>query len=119
MVTVKARRPVKRTARAAKPAPTARQLSSVKPAARSARRAGGKVAKAVAGRSRAADGLYPPLKPYNSGMLRVSAVHEIYYEESGNPQGKPAIFLHGGPGGGTDPGMRRFFDPQRYRIVLL
>ena len=52
-------------------------------------------------------------------MLRVSAVHEIYYEESGNPQGKPAVFLHGGPGGGTDPSMRQFFDPSRYRIVLL
>jgi proline iminopeptidase len=64
-------------------------------------------------------GLYPPIKPYNSGMLRVSAVHEIYYEESGNPRGKPAIFLHGGPGGGTDPSMRQFFDPKRYRIVLL
>ncbi|HTY95339.1 MAG TPA: prolyl aminopeptidase [Steroidobacteraceae bacterium] len=67
----------------------------------------------------AAGGLYPPIKPYHSGMLRVSAVHEIYYEESGNPQGKPAVFLHGGPGGGTDPSMRQFFDPQRYRIVLL
>ena len=64
-------------------------------------------------------GLYPPIKPYNSGMLRVSAVHEIYYEESGNPRGKPAVFLHGGPGGGTDPSMRQFFDPKRYRIVLL
>ncbi len=67
----------------------------------------------------ARNGLYPPLKPYNSGMLRVSAVHEIYYEESGNPRGKPAVFLHGGPGGGTDPSMRQFFDPKRYRIVLL
>ncbi len=64
-------------------------------------------------------GLYPPVEPYNSGRLRVSAVHEIYYEESGNPQGKPAVFLHGGPGGGTDPSMRQFFDPARYRIVLL
>ena len=45
-----------------------------------------------------ASGLYPPIKPYNSGMLRVSALHEIYYEESGNPRGKPAVFLHGGPG---------------------
>jgi proline iminopeptidase len=67
----------------------------------------------------AATGLYPAIKPYNSGMLRVSAVHEIYYEECGNPQGKPAVFLHGGPGGATDPLMRRFFDPKRYRIVLL
>ncbi|HEV7716282.1 MAG TPA: prolyl aminopeptidase, partial [Steroidobacteraceae bacterium] len=55
---------------------------------------------------------------YNSGHLRVSDVHEIYFEECGNPRGKPAVFLHGGPGGGTDSKMRRFFDPKRYRIVL-
>jgi proline iminopeptidase len=61
---------------------------------------------------------YPAIKPYNSGFLRVSPVHEIYYEESGNPRGKPVVFLHGGPGGGTDAKMRRFFDPKRYRIVL-
>jgi proline iminopeptidase len=63
-------------------------------------------------------GLFPPVEPYNSGYLKVSDRHEIYYEESGNPRGKPAVFLHGGPGGGTDPKMRRFFDPKRYRIVL-
>lgn len=63
--------------------------------------------------------LYPPIKPYRSGFLRVSQLHEIYFEESGNPDGKPAVFLHGGPGGGTEPRMRRFFDPARYRIVLL
>ena len=62
--------------------------------------------------------LYPPIKPYNSGMLRVSDLHEIHFEECGNRQGKPAVFLHGGPGGGLDPKMRRFFDPARYRIVL-
>ena len=67
---------------------------------------------------RAAGEFYPPIKPYNSGWLRVSPVHEIYYEESGNPKGKPVVFLHGGPGGGTDAKMRRFFNPQRYRIVL-
>jgi proline iminopeptidase len=50
--------------------------------------------------------------------LRVSGLHELYFEESGNPKGKPVVFLHGGPGGGTDPKMRRFFDPGRYRIVL-
>jgi proline iminopeptidase len=61
---------------------------------------------------------YPPIRPYNSGYLRVSPVHEIYYEESGNPRGKPVVFLHGGPGGGTDAKMRRFFNPKRYRIVL-
>jgi proline iminopeptidase len=62
--------------------------------------------------------LYPPIKPYRTGYLRVSELHEIYYEESGNPRGKPAVFLHGGPGGGTDGKMRCFFDPKRYRIVL-
>jgi proline iminopeptidase len=61
---------------------------------------------------------YPPIKPYHSGTLRVSPVHELYYEESGNPKGKPVVFLHGGPGGGTDAKMRCFFDPKRYRIVL-
>jgi len=62
--------------------------------------------------------LYPPLEPYASGHLRVSALHSIYFEESGNPQGKPVVFLHGGPGGGTAPRMRQFFDPAAYRIVL-
>jgi proline iminopeptidase len=63
-------------------------------------------------------GYYPAIEPYRTGRLRVSAVHEIYWEESGNPQGKPAVFLHGGPGFGTEPNHRRFFDPERYRIVL-
>jgi proline iminopeptidase len=54
---------------------------------------------------------YPPIQPYNTGRLRVSAVHEVYFEESGNPKGKPVVFVHGGPGGGTDPKQRRFFDP--------
>jgi proline iminopeptidase len=62
--------------------------------------------------------LYPPIKPYNTGYLRVSDVHELYYEESGNPQGKPAVFLHGGPGAGCDDRARGFFDPDSYRIVL-
>ena len=64
------------------------------------------------------DGLYPAIRPYRTGRLRVSPVHELYFEESGNPKGKPVVFLHGGPGGGTDPKMRRFFNPRRYRIVL-
>jgi proline iminopeptidase len=65
-----------------------------------------------------ADGLYPALRAYRTGRLRVSPVHELYYEECGNPNGKPVVFLHGGPGGGTNPQMRRFFNPKRYRIVL-
>ena len=62
--------------------------------------------------------LYPELAPYETGSLRVSPIHTLYYEQSGNPRGIPAVFLHGGPGGGTSPNMRRFFDPARYRIVL-
>ena len=62
--------------------------------------------------------LYPAIEPYRSGWLRVSPLHEIYWEESGNPKGKPALFVHGGPGAGADPRSRRFFDPRRYRIVV-
>ena len=62
--------------------------------------------------------LYPPIEPYRTGMLKVSDVHTIYWEESGNPTGKPAVFLHGGPGGGSDPKVRRFFHPDKYRIVV-
>jgi proline iminopeptidase len=65
-----------------------------------------------------ATALYPPITPYHRGRLRVSALHDLYFEESGNPRGKPVVFLHGGPGGGTSPAMRRFFNPRRYRIVL-
>ncbi|MBL3685992.1 prolyl aminopeptidase [Leucobacter zeae] len=63
--------------------------------------------------------LYPPIEPYTHGMLDVGDGHEIYWEVCGNPEGKPAVFLHGGPGGGCGPDQRRFFDPERYRIVLL
>ena len=62
--------------------------------------------------------LYPLIEPHRTGRLRVSELHELYFEESGNPQGKPVVFVHGGPGGGTDAKMRRFFDPSAYRIVL-
>ena len=61
---------------------------------------------------------YPLVAPYRTGMLPVSDGHELYFEESGNPNGKPVVFLHGGPGSGTDPKQRRFFDPAMYRIVL-
>jgi proline iminopeptidase len=63
-------------------------------------------------------GFYPPIEPYRTGTLRVGGGHEIYFEESGNPKGKPVVFVHGGPGGGTEPKHRRFFDPEGYRIVL-
>ncbi len=63
-------------------------------------------------------GFYPPIEPYQTGRLKVGGAHEIYWEVSGNPKGKPVVFLHGGPGGGTEPRQRRFFDPARYRIVL-
>ena len=61
---------------------------------------------------------YPEIEPHRTGRLRVSDLHEIYWEESGNPRGKPVVFVHGGPGGGTEPKQRRFFDPSAYRIVL-
>jgi proline iminopeptidase len=62
--------------------------------------------------------LYPPLEPYSTGMLEVGDGQSLYWEESGNPTGKPVVFVHGGPGGGTSPMQRRFFDPARYRIIL-
>jgi proline iminopeptidase len=61
---------------------------------------------------------YPPLEPYQTGRLAVGAGHEIYWEQSGNPHGKPVLFVHGGPGFGTEPKQRQFFDPKAYRIVL-
>lgn len=61
---------------------------------------------------------YPEIEPYNTGTLKVSELHTIYYEEVGNPQGKPIVFVHGGPGGGIDPSHRRYFDPQAWRIIL-
>jgi len=62
---------------------------------------------------------YPPIEPYETGMLDVGDGQSIYWEASGNPEGKPAIALHGGPGSGSTPGRRRRFDPDRYRIVQL
>lgn len=62
--------------------------------------------------------LYPPLEPFRTDYLTVSDLHSIYYEEAGRPDGRPAVFLHGGPGVGILPGYRRFFDPAYYRTVL-
>ena len=62
--------------------------------------------------------LYPAFEANHTGYLKVSGGHELYYEESGNPHGKPAVFLHGGPGGGCTEKMRRFFNPDVYRVVL-
>lgn len=62
--------------------------------------------------------LYPPIDPYNFGTLKVSDLHAIYYEESGNPEGKPVVVLHGGPGGGSIPKYRQYFHPERWRIVI-
>ncbi|MFE9579890.1 prolyl aminopeptidase [Nocardia sp. NPDC006044] len=63
--------------------------------------------------------LYPEIEAYDSGLLDVGDGQAMYWEVSGNPDGKPVVFLHGGPGGGTSPAQRRFFDPAAYRIVLL
>ncbi len=62
--------------------------------------------------------LYDPIEPYDTGRLKVSPIHELYYEQCGDPNGQPVVFLHGGPGGGLIPDYRRFFNPQAYRIVL-
>ena len=62
--------------------------------------------------------LYPTIEPFQQGYLKVSDLHEIYYEQSGSPGGSPVVFVHGGPGGGTEPLHRQFFDPAAYRIVL-
>lgn len=62
--------------------------------------------------------LYDPIEPYDSGRLKVSAIHELYYEQCGNPKGKPVVYLHGGPGAGLIPEYRQFFDPNAYRVVL-
>lgn len=61
---------------------------------------------------------YPPIEPNQTGFLPVSHGHTLYWEESGNPKGKPVVFLHGGPGSGTEPTHRCYFDPSKYRIVL-
>ena len=62
--------------------------------------------------------LYHPIEPYDTGRLKVSDVHDLYYEQCGNPNGRPVVFLHGGPGAGLIADYRRFFDPNAYRIIL-
>ena len=62
--------------------------------------------------------LYPEIEPFDTGRLKVSSVHELYYEQCGNAAGKPVVFLHGGPGAGLVPEYRRFFDPAAYRVIL-
>jgi len=62
--------------------------------------------------------LYPPIEPYQNGWLKVSDLHTLYYEQVGNPHGIPVIFLHGGPGVGAQTIYRRFFDPQKFRVII-
>jgi proline iminopeptidase len=62
--------------------------------------------------------LFPPIEPYRTGYLALDARHRMYWEEAGNPQGPPILFLHGGPGAGATPAHRRFFDPAFWRIVI-
>lgn len=62
--------------------------------------------------------MFPRIEPYESGMLDVGDGHSVYWEVCGNPQGRPALYLHGGPGGGCGPGVRRYFDPETWRVVL-
>ena len=64
------------------------------------------------------DVLYPEIEPYETGFILAGDGQKLYWEQSGNPEGKPVVFLHGGPGAGTSPWQRRFFDPAVYRIVL-
>ena len=70
------------------------------------------------GQKRAADYLYPPVEPFDQRMLEVGQGHRVYVEQCGNPDGVPVLVLHGGPGGGCSPAMRRYFDPAVYRVVL-
>jgi len=64
------------------------------------------------------DWLYPLIEPFRTGRLKTSSVHDLYYEEVGNPNGKPVVYLHGGPGAGLSPLFRRFHNPEKYRVIL-
>ena len=72
----------------------------------------------AASEKRATDYLYPPIDPFDQRMLEVGDGHRLYVEQCGNPSGIPVVVLHGGPGGGCSPAMRRYFDPEVYRIIL-
>jgi proline iminopeptidase len=63
--------------------------------------------------------MYPEIEPYSTGFLKVSDLHTLYFEEAGNPKGKPVVFLHGGPGGGIISNYRRYFNPEKWRIILM
>ena len=62
--------------------------------------------------------LFPRIEPFEQGELDLDATHTMYWEQSGNPEGAPVVFLHGGPGAGAGPAHRRFFDPRHYRIIV-
>ncbi len=70
------------------------------------------------GQKRAGAMLYPPIDPFDQRMLDVGDGHQIYVEQCGNPEGAPVVVLHGGPGGGCSPAMRRYFDPEVWRVIL-
>ena len=72
----------------------------------------------VAGQKRSVQFLYPPIEPFDQRILDVGCGHHIYVEQCGKPDGVPVVVLHGGPGGGCSPSMRRYFDPSHYRIIL-
>ncbi len=112
---VKSRSAARRTAPIRVPAKKRPSVSAAKSTSRPAKT---RAPSGLSSRSAPRRELYPPLEPFRQGYLRVSEVHEIYYEECGNPAGKPAVFLHGGPGAGSDKRARQFFDPQHYRIVV-
>ncbi|MEY3533379.1 MAG: prolyl aminopeptidase, partial [Pseudomonadota bacterium] len=70
------------------------------------------------GQKRAVDYLYPSLDPFDQRVIDVGEGHRVFVEQCGNPAGVPVLVLHGGPGGGCSPAMRRYFDPAHYRVVL-